>query len=132
MFDRYMIVEDSLQDAVDDGGTIIGFRFLARCAYYRRLIVSMVEDLEITVDDVPIARDAIRLNVAGTGRKTLDDLAGTYDVAWEFGEPAEVVVVGTVLDEGEHELRLTERLRISYAPAPTVTTTSQRQGLSRP
>ena len=54
MMDNKMIVEDSLENT--DGG----FAFLGRLPYYRGLGLSMVEDIQITADGEPVAREDVR------------------------------------------------------------------------
>lgn len=129
MFDRYIIVEDSLKN-VTDGDAVIGFSFDARCGYYTRLILSMVEDLEVVVDGEPVPRDAIRLTV-GRRQFTLDEMETEYSVAWEFGVPATVTVLRDGgLTPGAHEIGLHETLRISYMPRPREPRTSQVQDVA--
>lgn len=129
MFDPYIIVENSLRN-VRDGDDVVGFAFEARCGYYRRLILSMVEDLAVTVDGVPQPREAVRLTVEGR-TYTLDDLRGEFVAAWEFGEPATVTVMAEGgLAPGAHELGLSERLRISYLPGPHTPSTVQTQAVA--
>jgi hypothetical protein len=126
MFDPYIIVDDSLRN-VRDGDDVIGFAFEARCGYYRRLILSMVEDLAVTVDGVPQPRGAVRLTVAGR-TYSLDELSSEFTAAWEFGDPATVTVLSAGgLTVGSHEIGLAERLRISYLPGPHTPSTVQVQ-----
>ncbi|MCT2086883.1 DUF6379 domain-containing protein [Microbacterium enclense] len=122
MFDPYIIVTDSLRNTDHEGAE--AFAFDARCGYYRRLILSMVEDLQVTVDGEPQPRENIRLTVAGE-TFTMDALAREFRLAWEFGEPATVTVLGRRLSPGTHELGLSETLRISYLPTPHVPATVQ-------
>ena len=123
MFDPYIIVPGSLRNTDHDGAD--AFAFDARCGYYRRLILSMVEDLRVSVDGEPQPRENIRLTVAGR-TFTMDALAREFHLAWEFGEPATVTVLGRRLLPGTHELGLAETLRISYLPTPHVPATVQR------
>ena len=120
MFDRYIIVEDSLRNV--EGG----FAFDARCGYYRRLILSMVEELEVTVDGEPVERERVRLRV-GDRDWSLEEMREEFAVAWEFGEPARLTVLGPPLSVGTHRLGLAESLRISYLPGPHTPATSQLQ-----
>ncbi len=126
MFDPYIIVENSLAN-VAEHGTVTGFSFLARCGYYRRLILSMVEELRVTVDGETQPREAVRFTLRGR-TYTLDEMETEYEEAWEFGEPALISVRKPGgLEPGEHELTLYERLRISYIPRPHEPSTTQRQ-----
>ena len=74
MMDRLMIVEDSLESV--DGG----FAFLGRLPYYRGLGLSMVENIEVSVDGEVLPREAIRLSVRGK-TYTLDEV-GQAALTW--------------------------------------------------
>lgn len=129
MFDSYIIVENTLRN-VREGDAVVGFAFEARCGYYRRLILSMVEELDVTIDGVAQPRDAVRLTVADR-TFSLDELRHEYRLAWEFGEPATITVLSDGgLPPGDHEIGLAERLRISYLPVPHAPATVQIQTVS--
>jgi hypothetical protein len=112
MFDRYIIVEDSLRNV--DGG----FAFEIRMPYYRGLGLSMVEDVAVVVDGRRYPRDAITFTVHGN-TYTLEAMETEYEDRWEFGEPATVTVKAPGgLPPGEHVVENEQRLRISYLPWP--------------
>lgn len=121
MFDHRIICEEGFRN-VSEGGTITGFEFQARLPYYRGLGLSMVEDLSVTVDGVEVPREDIRFSVRGRSW-TLDELETCYDDRWNFGEKATIFVARPGgLAAGRHQLKLAERLRISYLPfVPTTT-----------
>ena len=110
MFDRYMIIEDSLRRT--DGG----FEFDIRIPYYRGIALSMIEAFEVTVDGEAVPRDSVRLVLRGT-EFTHDDLEQDAETRWEFGEIA-TLKVDRPLEPGEHTIRQATQLRISYLPAP--------------
>ena len=117
MFDRYMIVEDSVRNVVDNG-QVVGFAFGARIAYYRGLGLSMVEELQVTVDGEALPRSAVRFSVGGPFM-TLDEMETDYHSRWEFGDVATITVSKAGgLTPGEHRLELMEQLRVSYMPFP--------------
>ncbi|MDE2434955.1 MAG: hypothetical protein KGM49_01725 [Sphingomonadales bacterium] len=110
MMDKLMIVEDSLENV--DGG----FAFLGRLPYYRGLGLSMVEDIQITVDGEAIARDDVRFTVRGN-TYTLDQMETVYDDRWNFGEKATITALKPGgLTPGKHTLEFAVRNRISYLP----------------
>lgn len=114
MFDKYLIVDDSLRATSD------GFAFDAKLGYYRGIGLSMIEDLAITLDGEAIPRDAVRFD-EGAGPISLDDMETAYDRRWGFGEVATIAVTTEIaLTAGEHTLALTERLRVSYLPFPSL------------
>lgn len=126
MFDRYIIVENTLRN-VRSGDEVVGFAFEARCGYYRRLILSMVEELAVTIDGEAVPREDVSLTVNGV-TYSMDELTTEYQAAWEFGDPATITVRKPGgLAAGPHELGLAERLRISYVPTPHTPATVQTQ-----
>ncbi|MFT4053611.1 MAG: DUF6379 domain-containing protein [Novosphingobium sp.] len=115
MFDKYLIVDDSLRNLPDQSG----FAFEARLGYYRGLGLSMIEELEITVDGEAIDRAEIRFH-HGDVTLSLDEMESAYDRCWEFGAKATISVLKPGgLAVGEHALDLREKLRISYLPFPS-------------
>ncbi|MEG3176710.1 DUF6379 domain-containing protein [Sphingomonas sp. RB3P16] len=115
MFDNQMICTDGFENVVENGETV-GFAFFARLPYYRGLGLSMIEDIGVTVDGAPVAREAIRFSVRGRSW-TLDAMEAEYGDRWNFGEKARITVLQPGgLPVGPHRIELAERLRISYLP----------------
>ncbi len=110
MMDKLMIVEDSLENV--DGG----FAFLGRLPYYRGLGLSMIEDIQVTVDGEVIPREDVRFSVRGR-TYTLDEMETVYDDRWNFGEKARITVLKDGgLTPGSHKLEMAVRNRVSYLP----------------
>ena len=120
MMDNKMIVEDSLRNV--DGG----FAFLGRLPYYRGLGLSMIEDIQITIDGEVIAREDVRFPVRGK-TYTLDEMDTTYDNRWNFGEKALITALKPGgLAPGSHSLTYAVRNRVSYLPfVPTTRDTKE-------
>jgi hypothetical protein len=117
MFDKYLIVEDSIKNT-REGGRIIGFEFGARLPYYRGLVLSMIEDVAVGVDGQNLPRERIRVALRGRSY-SLAAMETEYEERWEMGEVATVLVERSGgLGPGHHRLELTERLRVSYLPFP--------------
>ena len=117
MFDRYMIVDTAVRNVRRDGKTV-GFEFGARIAYYRGLGLSMVENLDVTVDGEKVPRENVRFTVGGK-TFTLEQMETEYDARWEFGDVATVTVLKDGgLPPGPHRLELVENLRVAYMPFP--------------
>ena len=110
MFDKYMIVEDSLANTAD------GFSFRARLPYYRGLGLSMVEEIAVTIDGTPRPRDAVRLTLRGK-TYSLDAMETVFDDRWNFGEEGVVTVVGAQLSDGGHILDLSQRCASRTCPS---------------
>lgn len=120
MFDRYMICEETLRNVVAQGRPV-GFALDVRLAYYRSLRLSMVEPFDLLVDGERVAEDSMRLGLRGR-TYTLSEMGDETTQRWEFGERATLTVLRPGgLSAGEHDIDLTEILRISYMPGPSVT-----------
>lgn len=118
MFDRYLIVENSLRNT-GPADTPDGFAFEAKLGYYRGLGLSMVEELNVAIDGEPVPREDVRFD-EGKGPLTLDEMASAYDRRWPFGQAATILVRRPGgFPPGEHELSLQQRLRVSYMPFPS-------------
>lgn len=127
MFDKLMLCDEGFENVAENGETT-GFALLARLPYYRGLGLSMIEDIGLTVDGEPIAREAIRFSVRGR-TWTLDEMASVYDDRWNFGEKARVTVTRPGgLTPGAHRIDLSVRMRVSYLPfVPTTKTGRELQ-----
>lgn len=124
MMDKLMIVEDSLENV--DGG----FAFLGRLPYYRGLGLSMIEDIQVTVDGEVIARENIRFSVRGK-TYTLDEMETVYDNRWNFGEKALITALKAGgLAAGKHTIEMAVRNRVSYLPFVPTTKSSKELALA--
>ena len=120
MFDKYMICEETLRNVVEDERPV-GYAFEVRIAYYRSLRLSMVEPFALIVDGERVPEGAMRFSVRDR-TFTFAEMAGETTVRWEFGERATLTVLRLGgLPGGDHEIDLTEYLRISYMPTSSVT-----------
>lgn len=114
MFDDKMICPGSLRN--QPGPTPPGFLIDLRLPYYRGLGLSMVEDIALSIDGVPIERAHLTLCLHGN-RYPLDALDTAYHDRWNFGEVATLAVAHPGgLAPGTHRVMVAERLRISYLP----------------
>jgi len=115
MFDKYMIVEDTLKN-VRDGEKVTGFQLGVRLPYYRGVVLSLVGDISLTVDGERIPPERMKVTVGG---KTypVTDLENEPNAKWEFGE------IGTLTVEkpgglapGDHTIEYKQHMKISYVP----------------
>ena len=124
MMDNKMIVEGSLH-AVEGG-----FAFLGRLPYYRGLGLSMIEDIEVSVDGEIVPRADIRFEVRGQ-RYTLDEMETCYDNRWNFGEKALIIALRAGgITPGEHQIGFAVRMRVSYLPFVPTTRDSKTLALA--
>jgi hypothetical protein len=124
MFDKYLIVDGTLRN-LGPATAPTGFAFDAKLGYYRGLGLSMIEDLTISIDGVAVPRTAVRFD-EGPGPLTLDEMETAYDRRWAFGATATIgVEYPGGFPSGRHQLSLTERLRVSYLPFPSINSDSK-------
>ena len=115
MFDMYIVCEDGFRARDDgrDGGVVE-----VRMPYYRGLTLSMVEAVDLTVDDTPVPAERTTFTVHGN-TYTFAQLPEVIDDRWEMGERAELAFESDEpLAPGEHDVSVVVRLRISYMPVP--------------
>jgi Domain of unknown function (DUF6379) len=119
MFEKYMIVEDDVQNIVENGQKT-GFQFGARLPYYRGLGLSMVEEIIVTIDGEKIPQENVSLTVKGKNY-TMAQMETEPEARWEMGEIEYVQVkkAGGIA-AGEHKLHLLLNLRVSYMPFPSI------------
>lgn len=118
MFDKYLISPGSLRNTGPNNSPD-GFAFKAKLGYYRGLGLSMIEELNVSIDGEAIAREAVRFDEGG-GALTLDEMTSAYDRRWPFGAEATILVAFPGgFPSGEHELSLQQKLRVSYLPFPS-------------
>lgn len=115
-FESYMIGEDVENIVVD--GSPTGFRIPIRVPYYRGIVLSLIEDFEVTVDGERFPREAVGFRLRDR-TFTLDEAGVDGFTRWEFGEWAALDVARPGgLEPGEHEIHLIGQFRISYLPWP--------------
>jgi Domain of unknown function (DUF6379) len=119
MFEKYMIVEDDVQNVVENG-KITGFQFGARLPYYRGLGLSMVEEIGVKIDAEEIPQSKIKFTVHGN-TYSLAQMETEPEDRWEMGEVAYITIPKEGgLTKGEHKINLMLNLRISYMPFPSI------------
>jgi hypothetical protein len=112
MFDKYIVCEDSFRR---DGDRVV---LDVRMPYYRGLGLSMVEAVNVSIDGEQISSEATSFTVHGN-MYTFAQLPDITDDRWEMGERAQLHVrPSSRLADGEHEVTVDVRLRISYMPVP--------------
>ena len=113
MFDRYIICEEGFRRHYPTGG-----RIEVRMPYYRGLGLSMVEAVDLTLDEKPVPPERTTFTVHGH-TYTFAEMPGIFDDRWEMGERAELAFeTDEPLEAGEHDVAVSVRLRISYMPVP--------------
>jgi len=119
LFEKYMICEDGFGNTYDENGWLTGFQFKLRISYYRALRLSMIEDIQVTVDGKTFPSDKLLFTVE-EGTFTLAQMKTMPDLYWDFGEPAVIRVVdpdglGRGNNPEYRRLRVYLKFRVSYS-----------------
>lgn len=129
MMDNKMICTEVFENVIEDDAAV-GFAFLGRLPYYRGLGLSMIEDIQVSVDGEKIAREDVRFSVRGK-TYTLDEMETVYDDRWNFGEKARIFALKPGgLAPGNHRIDFAVRMRVSYLPFVPTTKDSKELALA--
>lgn len=105
---------------IEQDGKVIGYEFQFKAQYYRGVTLSIVRDIQVTVDGEKAAPEDIRFTVNGE-TFTLDEMTTVVDsdYRWEFGEYATVSVMKEGgLAKGSHHIAAYQKIVPSYMPFP--------------
>jgi hypothetical protein len=115
MFDKYMIVGEEFKN-VEKNDEVTGFQLGERLPYYRGITLSLVGTTDLVVDGERYSPDQISVTLHGNTYK-LTELEDQTRDRWEFGEVGILTVDKPGgLEPGEHQVQLTQQLKISYVP----------------
>ncbi len=115
MFDKYMIVAEEFKN-VHEGGQVMGYQLGLRLPYYRGVVLSLVGEVDITVDGEKVPVENMKVTVGG---KTfpVSQLENEPVNKWEFGEVGLLNVVKPGgLKVGDHVIHYKQHMKISYVP----------------
>lgn len=115
MYDKYLIVGEVLKN-VEEDGKVTGFQYGARLPYYRGVVLSLVGELQLSVDGERIPLENMTVTLNGKTFK-LTELENNPVDKWEFGEIGIVKVEKPGgLTPGEHKFSVRQHMKISYVP----------------
>ncbi len=103
---------------VETVDAVIGYQFEFKAQYYRGITLSIVRDIEVTVDSEKAKREDVRFTVNGE-TFTLEEMRTVIDpeYRWEFGDYATVTVLKEGgLAKGPHHIRAKQIIDPSYMP----------------
>jgi hypothetical protein len=117
-FSKFMLSDQGFRNV--GSPQLSGFQLQMFAPYYRNLILSLINDLELTVDGEEIPRESIRFSIHGN-TYSLDAMEKMTDDCWDFGKPAVIDVAWPGgLAAGKHDVRAVVTFRVSYLPFDTV------------
>lgn len=103
---------------IEKDGGIAGYQFEFKAQYYRGITLSIVRDIQISVDGEDVPREDIRFTVKDE-TFTLDEMRTMIDpdYRWEFGDYATVSVMKEGgLKKGPHHIKAVQIIAPSYMP----------------
>lgn len=115
-FDYYAFSEESCKNVIRNG-VIVGFELKTRITYYRGIPLSMIDNIEIRVDNRLVDKTKIHFTPNGEDWFTLSEMETVSAIKWEFGEEATVFVAQEGgLPQGKHKVSLRTTVTVAYAP----------------
>ncbi|MEH7418309.1 DUF6379 domain-containing protein [Neobacillus drentensis] len=119
MFEQYLVCEDGFRNVVEDG-QVVGFEVKLRIPYYRGIALSLINSIDLEINDQSYAHDDMMFSVE-TGSFPNHELSTLINNRWEFGEKATLFVKKPGgLEAGTHKVHAVVNLRISYLPWPNI------------
>jgi hypothetical protein len=101
---------------VEENQKVIGFQFDFKIQYYRGVTLSIIRNIEVTVDGEEFSRQDIRFTLEGD-TFTLDEMETVITYRWKFGEYATITVLKDGgLSKGRHHIKATQTIAPSYMP----------------
>ena len=117
MFEKYMINDKGFCN-IEKDGEIVGFQVGVRITYYRGVCLAVIQDFEVTVDDVLYKKNDMTFTVKNE-TYTFDQMIGRKDLRWDFGEVAYLRInLPGGLSEGIHKVKVMEEIRVVYGMMP--------------
>ena len=121
MLETHMLNPDGYKNVETDGKKT-GFAFQMRVPYYRGITLSIIRNIEVTVDGEEFPREAISITVNGE-TFTLEEARTVISNRWLFGQFGEITVAKEGgLSAGEHHIKVTITVAPSYMPMQLVKT----------
>ncbi len=115
MFPKQMYNPEGFQNVEEEGKTI-GFSFEMKIQYYRGVTLSIIRNIEVSVDGAGYPREAIRFTVNGE-TFTLEEMRTVISNRWLFGQYARVTVLTDGgLQRGSHHIQCIQTIAPSYMP----------------
>jgi hypothetical protein len=91
MFDKWLIVKDSLRNVITETGHIEGFEFQIRIPYYRGVALSVVDTITVKTQGQTYSNDDIRFTVEA-GSFMMKEMETVGTLRWNFDEAATLKV----------------------------------------
>ena len=121
MLETHMLNPNGYKNVTEDGKAV-GFAFQMRVPYYRGITLSIIRNIEVTVDGDTYPREALTVTVNGE-TFTLEEARTVISNRWLFGQFGEIAVKKDGgLASGAHHIEVTITVAPSYMPMQLVKT----------
>lgn len=121
MLEKHMFNPNGFQNVEKEGETT-GFQFQIRIPYYRGFTLSILRNIEVSVDGEKFPREKTSITVNGE-TFTQDEARTVIHNRWLFGEFGTITVQKPQgLSAGEHHISVTVTIAPSYMPMQLVRT----------
>jgi hypothetical protein len=115
MFNKYMILTREFRNVTRDN-QVAGFQVKVRIPYYRGVVLSLIDTVQLTVDGEQFPVEKMTFSVGGRTYK-FNELEKVTDVEWFFGDPATLTAEKAGgLATGMHTVQVGIGIRKSYWP----------------
>lgn len=115
-FDYYAFSEGSCKNVIENEN-ICGFELKTKITYYRGIPLSMIDNIEIRVDNKLVDKSNIHFTPNGEDYFTIAEMETVSGIKWEFGEEATIFVeCDGGLSPGKHTVGLRTTVTVAYAP----------------
>lgn len=113
MFDTNVYIEASAR-RVDE----VTYEVSSHVPYYRSIPLSMINDIRLSVNDTPVAREDIKISPDDVHWFTLDESRTVTFHKWEYGVPLRVQFKSDDELGKDVKLRIACIARTAYIPVP--------------
>ena len=121
MLETHMLNPDGYKNVSADG-KVCGFAFQMRVPYYRGITLSIIRNIQVTVDGIEYPRGALTITVNGE-TFTLEEARTVISNRWLFGQFGEITVKKDGgLAAGKHHIKTVITVAPSYMPMQLVKT----------
>lgn len=118
MFDNYIFTENSCKN-IESNGKKTGFELKTLIPYYRGIPYSMIHDIRVEVDSLPVPRERIRFSADGEDWFSLGELETVTSYKWEYGQQGTIRIEQEGgIPTGTHDVMLAVVIRTAYIPVP--------------
>lgn len=120
MFDNFLIRKNSLENEVDENGSIKGFKLAVRNANYRGVYLSLHNGYYIKVDGIEYKREVQTFEVNKKPPRTFKEIATAVWEHWDYDDEGILHIAKEGgLQPGNHVIEFQQSILAAYGYLPT-------------